>query len=158
QRMLAQGKKDDKPKQPPTVVVYVPLKFEMPLKAADAEELLILASALEEKIKGADLGGIKEGKQMSPQDEEMAQEVMEQVPNDENEPRRGEPLFLFVSKVSTADQDQALASAFQKAKREAGRLARAAGAELGTLVHLDNNSGTAGVEEAWAMANTPYAY
>lgn len=158
QRMLALGKKEEKPKQPPTVAVYVPLKFELPLKAGDAEELLVLASGLEEKIKAADLGGIKDGKQVSPQDEELAQEIMEQFPNDENEPRRGEPLFLFVSKVSTADQDQALATAFQKAKREAARLARAAGSELGSLVHVDNNSGTAGVDEALAIANTPYAY
>jgi uncharacterized protein YggE len=58
----------------------------------------------------------------------------------EDEPRRGEPVFLFVCKISDEDRAKALADAFQKARREADRLARAAAAELGALHHLDSQN------------------
>jgi hypothetical protein len=153
QQLRAQGKKEEKAKQPVPVVVFVPLKFEVPLKAADAEELLLQASLLQDKIKAADLGGLKDMKQIAPQDEELAQEIADQFPMDDNEPKRGEPVFLFVSKIADADQAQALAAAFQKARREAGRLAQAAGAELGALQHLENNSAASNMEDATIMVN-----
>ncbi len=161
QRMRAQGKKDEKAKQPAPVVVFVPLKFEIPLPSADAEELLVQASALQDKIKVADLGGLKEIKQVSPQDEELAEEIQDQFGGEDNEPKRGEPVFLYISKISEADHAKALASAFQKARRDAARLAQAAGAELGPLQHLDNNSAATNMEDAatmYQMTNNPYAY
>jgi hypothetical protein len=144
----AQAKKpNQKAKQAPPIVVSATLKAEVPLKAAGPEELLVLAHVLEEKIKGVDLGGLKELKQLSPQDEEGAEEApqgafMVGMGIEGTELKRGEPTFLYVSKVSEEDQTKALAEAFQKAKRAAGRVARAAGVELGAMHHVDDVTAT----------------
>jgi uncharacterized protein YggE len=138
------GKNDPKAKQPPAVVVSATLKAELPLKAGTPEEFLALAHGLTEKIKAADLGGQKELKQLSPQEEEAAEETAAEVGMSGEEPQRGEPLILYVSKISEEEHDKALAEAFQKARREAGRLARSAGAELGPLHHLANTSQSGG--------------
>ena len=45
----------------------------------------------------------------------------------------GEPSFVFVSKVSAKERDAATAEAFAKAKEQAGRLAAAAGGQLGPI-------------------------
>src|SRR5713101_2603991 len=111
----AQGKKaNQKPKQAPPIVVAMTLKAEVPLKASSPEELLILAHLLEEKIKAADVGGLKELKQLSPQDEESAEENPQAgfvmgLGGEGTETKRGEPTFLYVSKVSEDDQTKALA-------------------------------------------------
>jgi hypothetical protein len=141
--MRNQGKKPEaKPKAPPPVMVACTLKAEIRLKAPNAEELLVLAHTLEGQLRAADLGGMRDLKQATPQDEELAQEAQEEMidMNEGNMPKRGEPLFLYVCKVSDEEQSQVLAQAFQKARREAAQLARAAAADLGPLYHLDGNS------------------
>jgi hypothetical protein len=120
----------------------------------------VQAHTLEGQLKSADLGGTRDLKQVSPQDEELAQEVPEEMfdMNDGNTLKRGEPVFLYVCKVSDEEQAQILARAFQKAKGEAGQLARAAGADLGPLYHLDASSaGDLNVEERM-IANGPHAH
>lgn len=59
---------------------------------------------------------------------------------DDGQPKRGEPAILFVAAVTEAERDKALADAFKKAKVEAARLARAAGAELGALHQVQASS------------------
>ena len=55
----------------------------------------------------------------------------------------GEPVFLFVSKVSAEDRDKALASAFAKARESASQLAKAAGSQIGNLRQLTVTSAPA---------------
>jgi hypothetical protein len=126
-----------KPKQPDPVFVASTLRADWPLKGSSAEEMLLVTHALQEKIKGADLGGLKQ-QEKTPQEEEIEEEMRAQGGRygREEEPKRGEPAFLFVCKISEAERDQALAEAFGKAKKEAGRYARAAGAQLGALQNL----------------------
>jgi uncharacterized protein YggE len=62
--------------------------------------------------------------------------------NDEQKP--GQPAFLFVSRISEAERDKALAEAFEKAKQQATRLAKAAGAQLGALKSLAGNAAMGG--------------
>src|SRR5207248_11168869 len=121
--------KPAKPKEPPPVIVSCPLKAELRLSAPDPEALVILSHTLEERIKLADLGGTKDLKAASAQDEEMEQEEAMAMMNynDPDAPKRGEPIFVYVSKISEDEQLQARAEAFTKARREAGRLAKAAG-------------------------------
>src|SRR5438067_851180 len=59
-------------------------------------------------------------------------------PGQPGQPAPGEPVFVYVCKISEEERTKATAEAFAKAKREAERLARAAGAELGGLHHLAN--------------------
>src|SRR5262249_28580965 len=100
------------------------------------------AHSLEEAIKLADLGGIKDLKHASPQDEEQEQEEAAEMMNFGNSeaPKRGEPVFSYVSKISDDDQMKARAEAFKKGHREASRLAKAAGVGLGPIYHLEDNS------------------
>jgi uncharacterized protein YggE len=160
QQMRARGNKPKAAaKQAPPVVVGITLKADLPLKAASAEEFMIVAHELQEKIKAADLGGLKELAKLSPQDEEAAEEAqaMAQMQGGEEQPKRGEPVFLFVSKVPEAERSKALTEAFEKARREAARLARAAGAELGPLYRLEGQGQQNGGQDAAASVN-PYMY
>jgi hypothetical protein len=132
------------------------------LSATDPEELLIQAHGLEDRLKTADLGGIKELKRTSPQDEEMEQEVAAQMlmmeANDPEAPKRGEPMFLYVSKISEPERAKILSQAFKRAKEEAGQLAKAAGVELGALHHLEDSVVPApGLDEA-VYVNVPEFY
>ena len=160
QRMKAQGKKPAVKAAQPPVVVGATVKADLPLKAATAEELLLVTHQLQEKIKAADLSGIKELAKLSPQDEELAEELEAAGGGyvDPNEVKRGEPFFLFVCKVSDEEHDKAVAEAFRKARLEASRLARAAGADLGALSQLshqsqgtDFNDGSDAVRRYYAM-------
>lgn len=158
-QMRNQGKKGTaKPKEAPPVLVVAPLKAELRLTAASAEELLALAHGLEERIRAADLGGLRDIKQVTAQDEELAIEQPDEIADgtEVEGPRRGEPLFLYVSQVSEADQDKLLQQAFQSAKREATMLARAAGAGVGMLYRLEDGTVPgANFEETVALEN-PY--
>src|SRR5205085_264656 len=87
-----------------------------------------------EKVRAVDLG---ESKKMSPEQQEEAEENDASFNmNGEQTAAPGEPVFLFVSKISAEDRDKALASAFAKAKESAGQLAKAAGTQIGALRQL----------------------
>jgi uncharacterized protein YggE len=149
QRMMTQqarqGKKGKKEAAKPAEPVLVSVQFtaEWKLDAKTPEDLLIAVHALQGKIKNADLAGMKDAEKLSPEQEEMLEE-MESQPFSRyggNEgPKPGEPVFLFVSRIADTDRDKAIAEAFQKAKTQAGKLAKAAGAELGSLRSLNARS------------------
>lgn len=135
-QLRSQGRKPAaKAKQKPPVVVTIQLKADLPLKGMTPEELLAAAHALQEKIKAADLSGAKDLDKLSLKDQEVAEEMAMNAMNT-GAPKRGEPVFLFVSKISDEERGKALTEAFKKAQREAGQLARAAGAALGPLQSL----------------------
>lgn len=138
------------------VIVSALLKAELKLDAKNPDDLLLATHALQEKIKAADLGGTKDAEKLSPEEEEVLEEQQAEMMNfgNNNEARPGEPVFLFVSRISEADRDKALAEAFQKAKGEARRLAKAAGIELGSLkaLHAVNSGG------AQQLGNYNYNY
>ena len=75
---------------------------------------------------------------MTAEEEELAEEMEGEVMmyNDESQPKPGEPIFLFVTRISPQDRAQALAAAFAKARRQAEELSKAAGSELGALQGL----------------------
>lgn len=158
QRLRAGGKPTPKSKETPPVVVTVTLKFDIPLKAGSVEELLISSHELQEKIKSADLAGMKEFEKLSPQEEELAEEMrMSGMMGGQEEPKRGEPLFVYVGKIGETDAAKALAEAFAKAQQEAAELAKAAGVDLGPLHHLETQQ-QAGSEEDYAYAMRYNAY
>jgi uncharacterized protein YggE len=67
--------------------------------------------------------------------------------NSNDGPKPGEPIFLFVSRIPEADREKAIAEAFQKAKTQATKLAKAAGVELGGLKSLSSRSNSGGGNE-----------
>jgi Protein of unknown function (DUF541) len=139
---VSRGKKPAAKDQPaPPAVVSSMLKVDVPLKATSVEEVLVKSQALRDKIKAADLSGIKDMEKLSPKEEELAEE-MEDMGNRfgyQEGPKRGEPYFTFVARITEEERAKALAEAFQKAKKDAGRLARAAGMDLGPLVQISKN-------------------
>jgi uncharacterized protein YggE len=145
------------------LTVSVGLKAEWPLQAATAEERLLRAHELEEKLKAADLAGRNETEQLSPEEQEAAEESedaqMRMYESSEG-PKPGEPVFLYVGKIPDPDRAKALAEAFGKAKAEAARLAEAAGVTLGALRYVGSGSGGpwgTDYEDMSAYSNSAYA-
>jgi hypothetical protein len=116
---------------PKTVSVSCNIKMDWPLKGGTAEELLMAAGTIREQIKSSKL--LETPK--SPAQEEAAAEAAAEA-SFSDEPAANEPMFMFVAKVTEAEQAKATAEAFTKARESAGRLAKAAGSELGVLRSL----------------------
>ena len=152
QRMGARAKRGKKeaPKAP-TVTLSSTLTAEFPIKAADADELLVKGKALEDEIKAADLGGAKaaEAKAKTDEDEETKEEemMMQMGMGNDGEAKPGEATFVYARRISNEDRAKLLAEAFGKAKTDASRLAQAAGRELGTLRTLTENANTGNEED-----------
>jgi hypothetical protein len=137
----------ENPAVAPPVNVTLSLTAEWPLKDGEVEQVLITAHELEEKIKSADLAGRKATEELSPEEEEAAEESEEDMDQmmytGQQQPKPGEPRFVYVSAISEKDRAKAFAEAFERAKADAARLAQAASAQLGPLVQLSggNESG-----------------
>src|SRR5262249_35905673 len=158
-QLRGQGKKVDGKKAAPSVVVASVLRADLPLKATGPEDLLVQAHQFQEKLKAADLGGTKELKKATPQEEELLEELEGMGMPEDQGPARGEAVFFFVSRISEADQAAALAQAYQKARAEAAKLARAAGQELGVLQQLNTVPGmNSGDDEMALMDGGPANY
>jgi uncharacterized protein YggE len=142
----------------PPVTVQTTLSAHWKLTAGEGDQLLVAVSTLQDKIKAADLAGTKEQSKLSPEEQELSEELgAEQMAmySGEEGPKPGEPMFVFVAPISAADREKLLAEGYQKAKERAMRLAKAAGAELGALRLLNENEVDASDE---ALAGNPYNY
>ena len=138
-------------KVPPSVTVAVELTAAWPLDTTDHERLLAFCHDLQTKIAAADLAGLNEPKQLSPEEQELAEESQEASmygSGDEDKP--GEPKFVYVGKISEEERQQAMKQAFAKAKAQAERVATAAGAELGKLSSLSGTTNNTGVDNDYA--------
>jgi uncharacterized protein YggE len=143
QKMMAMRGRGQKPaEKAKSVTLSTTLKAEWPLKAADADEMLTSAYNLQEKIKNAGLTK-KDNKQLTPEEQEAMEEAQAmQAANGGSAAAPGEPSFVYVSKISDAEQTSAMADAFKHATADAAKLANAAGRELGTLAHLTSTTGS----------------
>ncbi|HEV3340414.1 MAG TPA: SIMPL domain-containing protein [Pirellulales bacterium] len=152
----------EKPAPTPPVAVSMSLTAEWPLKAEEAEPLLIASHDLEEKIKAADLAGRKAAEDLSPEEEEAEEENDEQDPQvyygGQPQAKPGEPRFVYVSTISDMDRAKALAEAFERAKAEAGGLAKAASADLGSLLQLAGGNESGVDSDAYEQWGGSYQY
>lgn len=153
QRLGNRGaKKGTKTVKPPVSMVSM-LTVQWPLSGDSPEKLLLAADDLCEKIKAADLGGSKEAVKLSPEEQEVAEEMAAEIARNSGSEQEvmkpNEPHFVFVSRLSAADRQQALADAFAKAKAQAAELAKAAEAELGSLISIDGG-GVGGYRGAYS--------
>ncbi|MHC4398167.1 MAG: SIMPL domain-containing protein [Planctomycetota bacterium] len=145
QRMRATGRKTPKGLQvPKSFTVSSRLSADWPLAAESPEKLLLATHSLTEKIKAADLARAKKAKALSPEEEELAEEMAEMMSSrGEEQIEPGTPVFSYVARITDQDRDKAMAEAFQKAKANAERLARAARTGLGPLVGVSGGGGGA---------------
>jgi len=139
------------PALPTSHAVSTTLTADWPLTPGAAEQVLLAVHDVQTKVEAADLAGLKEKKAISPEEQELAEEMADMSSRgygDENRPP-GTPQFMFIAKISDADREKALANAFAKAKSQAARTAKAAGAELGGLLRVaDNASAATGFDES----------
>jgi uncharacterized protein YggE len=118
------------------VAVGAIVKAEWALSAKGGEGLLIAAQDLQDRVKAADLADTK----TSSLEEQEAREERAGLDENEQAPPPGQPVFLYVAKVSDEQRAKVLADAFKKAKANAADLAKAAGAELGALKQLQSQA------------------
>lgn len=138
QRLRQQGKAAPKKEETKPVSLSIDFEAEWPLKGADSEELFLTAHELREKIE-AEMTTLRGTEAISPEEEEVAEELQGIGYND-NGPKPGEPTFTYVAQISQADVERLLAVAFQKARKQAAALSKAAGASLGPLAELSSNN------------------
>jgi hypothetical protein len=140
-------------KTPDPILVSATITAEWKLEAKSADELLMAVHGLQEKIKGADIAGTKDAERLTPEQEEALEEMQAENGfnsyNQNEGPKPGEPVFLFVTHISDADRDKAFGDAYQKAKTDAGRIAKAAGAELGDLKSLSARSASGNANQGY---------
>jgi len=156
-RMSGRKSEKDAEAKPQPVTVSATLTADWPVKTQDSDEMLIFANELQDKIKAADLAGIKEAGPKTPEEAEEAEEAeMEEVDmyGGEQGPKPGEPSFVFVARVPADQIDKAMAEAFEKAKAKAARLAKAAGATAGNLRFLSTHQ----QPDYERMSRQAYAY
>jgi uncharacterized protein YggE len=142
QRMQAGGGAAKLPKLPEVVNVVAMLTAEWPITAKDPEELFLTVQQLQGKVKGAKLAGGKEAEKLSPEEEELAEEMKGEMGyyGGEEEFDPSTPMFSYVAKITEEDRTKAMAEAFQKAKADAQRIAAAAGVQLGPLAALSSDT------------------
>ncbi len=141
--MRTRGKQPDESKlKAMPITASVHLTAEWPLKGETPEERLLAAHELREKITAAELAGAKEP--LTPEEEEMQDEM--ENSGGSSAPQAGTPSFVFVAKISEEDQDKALAEAFDKARKHAERVAKAAGMPLGKIHGLSGSLAPAETE------------
>lgn len=147
-RMMAmRGNRAPKPSTgPQPIALSSTLKAEFALKAAEPDELLVTGYGLQEKIKAASASAGKKDKAMTPEEQESMEEAAAMQAANGGGVNATGPTFQYVSKISDEDQATALAAAFQKAKADAARLAKSAGAEIASLRNVSStaNSPTSG--------------
>lgn len=142
QQMRAAGRKRKKANVKASITVSATLTAQWPLKGKTTEELLIEIHELQETIKAADLAGLEETSKLSAAEQEILEEMEGSGYSgfgSDDETKPGQPVFTFVSAISQEEHDRATADAFKKAKAQAERLAKAAGATLGPLRSLTSN-------------------
>jgi uncharacterized protein YggE len=127
------GKKPAQPQTPPVAVTCM-LKAEWAIKSGTAEETLIFAHELKQKVVALTS---KQSKALTPEEEErMEEEGVSLSGYDDGSPKPGEPVFVYVRKLAAEERAKALAEAYAEAKDHARQLAQAAGIQLGDLLHL----------------------
>ncbi len=134
----------DEAKAPTVSNITALVTAEWTLEQQDHDAMLMFVKQLKDEITKADLAGLKEPEKLSPEAAEVAEEMeamMAEMSYGEESVKPGEPTFFFVAQLLEADHEEALATAFERAKKQAGQLAKAAGTELGPLASLSGMIG-----------------
>ena len=146
------GKSKPDKKGPKVYQVTASLTAEWPLTTDKPEELLLFVDNLTEQIGKIDLTGKKDKKELSPEEQELLEEMDGSVTeftissNDDDDAKPGQPHFVYVGTVTEEQVDKAMREAFAQAKQEAQRLARVAEVKLGPLSGLSGGGTGAGID------------
>lgn len=157
---VAQGASVPKGLKPPTTrKVSCTLSVRWPLEYDSPEQLLVQADAVREQVVTADLAGKKEKKELSPQEEELQEELAQlqsQYGYGGQQTSPDEPKFVYVAIITVDERKKAMADAFVKARDKATQLAAAAGVKLGTLVELSGEGSGISFDPTEELGYSPY--
>jgi uncharacterized protein YggE len=141
QQLIRQRGTGFKLELPKVVKTRARLTAEWPLVGKTGEDLLLLANELQERITAADLGGANEKAELTPEQAEVLEEMEAMMQNYGEQPiKDGQPMFVFVAKITDEQRNAALAEALKKARQRASRLAKAAGRDLGEPLGMIGHS------------------
>lgn len=121
-------------KAPPiatSVTVIVPVQAVFVLTTTEPAAQLVEVAGLQARIKGIDLAAGKAGAELTPEEQELAEELA----NSDREwgRKRGAPAFAFTATVSPEQRQKVIEEAVQAARAEAETLARVSGVGVGPL-------------------------
>lgn len=142
QRLMQRGRKPPKEAIAKPVRVAMRLTAEWPLKEGDITSQIIESKKLQDAIKGADLGGVKETEEQTAEESELEEEMEAPINTwgGENQTKPGEPQFTFAAKIPVAAREKALAEAYRMARMEAEQLAKAAEIGVGRLQSIQSTA------------------
>lgn len=138
-QMRQSGRSPKALKPPKSVTVTSTVTAEWPLDMETQQQAIIFATKLKDKVVEADLAGVNEPKELTPEEEEFQaemQEAMSQYSYSSDEEQPGQPTFAYVAELSEEQRSAAMADAYKQAETKAQRLADAAGTKLGKLAFL----------------------
>lgn len=124
----------------PPVKVKVSVTADWKIEVVEEpEKTFIMCDNLKQKIMDADLGGSKDGPELSEEQAELAEEMAEMMSNyGESETPAGTPRFYYVRTVTAEDHDKLISQAFSEAKTKAEKLAKTTGVPLGKLATVSS--------------------
>ncbi len=153
QRMRQTGQK--KPEIPESITMKCMLFAERPLVGKNVEDIFKEVDVLKQQIAAANFTAKKEN--MTPEEEELVEEMGGMSIYTGESEVSDEPRFIFVSKITEEEADGAYAEAFEQARKQAGFLAKAAGLERGSVMHLSANlSKNQGASSVYSHRNQDY--
>ena len=133
---------------PTTYAVSASLTADWRLKGTSPDQQLLDIAEIKGKVDAADLAGLKEAKTLTPEEQELSEEMETRHDNYGREERTpGTPIFTAVLKLTDAERDKLLAQACAKAKAQAARLAKAAGGEIGNPHIMEGQIGLGASEQ-----------
>ena len=142
----------------PPATVQVSVKADWKLDSElDDTQMLISVDQLKKKIVAVDIGSASEKDELSPAQEELAEEMAEMASRYSNDEKPSGPEFSFVRKVSSEDVKKLLADAVADAKKQAQELADSTGVKLGKIYRVartDNTNKAAGYYDPYGGYRT----
>jgi uncharacterized protein YggE len=109
------------------------------LAAEEPGAMLAAVHQLQQKIKAVELSGVDEEAGLPDQGAAPPEGVLfQQVMISTGMPDLRQPAFCFVAEVAEQEYERAVAEAYERARRQAARLAKAAGLQLGDIRSLSS--------------------
>jgi len=138
--MVARRMRQAGPKKAVTtesVAIRCTLFAEWPMTGNTVEDIFKESHALKQKVAAANL--MPKSEKLSPEEEELAEEMEAMDYSSGEEESNNEPRFIFVAKISDEEGQKAYTEAFEQAQKQGDILAKAAGFKLVSLKQLTGN-------------------
>ncbi len=130
------GRSDDQAGVNTMVMLSSSLSAEWDLSGLSNKELLVKTFKLQKQVRDAKLAGDDTGAELSAEEQELLEEAQMFGRYSSRMEEEGGPEFFFYSKIKKVDYENALKSAVASSRKQAEKLAAAAGLKLGPLEGL----------------------